>query len=70
MSAHHGGIEHLNEMCGLAHRCQRIEEGFEHPGLAQAPKALPDSLYAIDKTARVPRLGPWGTRNGSPQRCP
>ena len=29
MGAHYGGIEHLNEMRGLAHRRQCLEEGFE-----------------------------------------
>ena len=44
MSAHHGGIEHLNEMRGLAHRRERIEEGFEGAGAAQSPEPFPDAV--------------------------
>ena len=28
MGAHHGGIEHLHQLRGLAHGRKRIEEGF------------------------------------------
>jgi hypothetical protein len=41
VSPHDGGVEHLNQVGRLAHRREGVEEGFEHPGLAQAPKALP-----------------------------
>ena len=29
MRVHHGGVQHLHQMRRLAHRRQRIEEGFE-----------------------------------------
>src|SRR5215218_7310865 len=38
---HDGGVEHLNQVGRLAHRREGVEEGFEPPGLAPAPKALP-----------------------------
>lgn len=41
MSAHNGGIEHLDQMGRCAHLGQRVEEGFEHTGLAQPVKAPP-----------------------------
>src|SRR5215204_5447914 len=41
VSPHDGGVEHLNQVGRLAHRREGVEDGFEHPGLAQAPKALP-----------------------------
>src|ERR1700675_857147 len=44
MGAHHGGIEHLNEMRGLAHRRERLEEGFEGAVAAQSPEPLPDAV--------------------------
>src|SRR3954464_5426619 len=44
MGSHHGGVEHLNEMCCLAHRRERIEEGFECTGPAQSPESLPHAV--------------------------
>src|SRR6516225_7430470 len=44
MGAHYGGIEHLNEMRGLAHRRERIEEGLECTGPAQSPEPLPNAV--------------------------
>jgi hypothetical protein len=35
MGAHYSGIEHLNEMRGVAHRRERIEESLEGAGPAQ-----------------------------------
>src|SRR3982751_5925463 len=36
-----GGVEHLDQVGRLAHGREGVEEGLEHPGLAQPPKALP-----------------------------
>jgi hypothetical protein len=44
MGAHDRGVEHLNQMGGAAQACERIQGGLEHPGLAQAPEALPDRV--------------------------
>src|SRR5260221_3875248 len=44
MSSHDGGVEHLDEMCGRAHRSQRVEECLEHPRLAQSPEPLPNAI--------------------------
>src|SRR6478672_4651079 len=44
MGTHYGGIEHLNEMRGPAHRRKRIEEGFEGAGAAQSPEPFPDAV--------------------------
>src|SRR3954452_22844653 len=43
-SPHDGGVEHLNQVGRLAHRREGVEEGLEHPGLAQAPEALPHGI--------------------------
>ena len=51
MGAHDGRVEHLDEMSGVAHRRERVEEGFEHAGLAQPIKALPHA---------VPQTEPFG----------
>jgi len=42
MRPHDGGVEHLNQVRGAAGCSKRVEERFEHPGLAQAPEALPN----------------------------
>src|SRR4051794_35774825 len=39
-----GGVKHLNQMRGLAHRRERIEEGFECTGPAQSPEPLPHAV--------------------------
>ena len=44
MGANDRRIEHLNEMRRSAHGGERIEEGFEHAGFAQAVEALPDAV--------------------------
>src|SRR4051812_2232770 len=44
VSPHDGGVEHLNQVGRLAHRREGVEEGLEHPGLAQAPEALPHGI--------------------------
>ena len=44
MGSHHGGVEHLNQMRGLAHRRERIKEGFEDAGAAQSPEPFPDAV--------------------------
>ena len=49
MGAHHGGIEHLNEMRGLAHRRERIEEGFEGAGAAQSPEPFPNAVPVSER---------------------
>src|SRR3712207_7400346 len=46
MRTHHRGVEHLNQERGGAGCSERVEEGFEHPRLAQAPEALPDRIPA------------------------
>jgi hypothetical protein len=44
MGTHHSGVEHLNEMRGLAHCRERIEEGFECTSPAQSPEPLPHAV--------------------------
>ena len=44
MGAYYGGVKHLNQMRGLAHRRERIEEGFECTGPAQSPEPLPHAV--------------------------
>ena len=44
MSAHDGGVEHLNEMGRRTHGCERVEEGLEDAGLAQAIEAFPHAV--------------------------
>src|SRR3954452_5781503 len=56
VSPHDGRVEHLNQVGRLAHRREGVEEGLEHPGLAQAPEALPHGIP-------VPALG----RQGAPR---
>src|ERR1700674_3776394 len=47
MSAHAGEVEHLKDMRRRTHRCERIEEGLEDAGLAQAIEAFP---HAVPRT--------------------
>jgi hypothetical protein len=44
MGPNDGGVEHLDQVGRLAHRGERVEEGFEHARPAQAPEALPDGI--------------------------
>lgn len=44
MRANNGGIEHLNQMRGRAHRGERLEEGVENARLTQSPEAFPDAV--------------------------
>ena len=44
VGAHYGGIEHLHQMRRRAHCRQRIKEGFEGAGPAQAPEPFPDTV--------------------------
>src|SRR3712207_6167734 len=44
VGAHHGGVEHLNQVRRAAQTCERIEERLEHARPAQAPEALPDRV--------------------------
>ena len=44
MSAHDGGVEHLNEMGRGTHRRERVEEGLEDASLAQAIEAFPHAV--------------------------
>ena len=41
MRPHDGRVEHLNQVRGAAGCGKRVEEGFEHACLAEAPEALP-----------------------------
>jgi len=41
MRPHHGEVEHLDQMRGLAQGGEGLKEGFEYARLAEAPKALP-----------------------------
>ena len=50
MSAHHGGVEHLNKMRRGAHRRERVEEGLEDASLAQAIEALPHAVPMTEAT--------------------
>ena len=55
MSAHDGGVEHLNEMRRRTHRCERVEEGLEDAGLAQAIEAFP---HAVPMTEALRQSAP------------
>ena len=44
MRPNDGGVEHLNQVRGAAGCSKRVEEGFEHARLAEAPEALPDGI--------------------------
>ena len=61
MSAHDGGVEHLNEMRGRTHRHERVEEGFENAGLAQAIEALP---HAVPRTEALRQGAPANVLEG------
>jgi hypothetical protein len=37
MRPNNRGVEHLDQVGRLAHRRERVEEGLEHPSLAQPP---------------------------------
>ena len=44
MSAHHGRVEHLNEIGRRTHGRQRVKERLEDAGLAQAIEAFPHAV--------------------------
>ena len=44
MRPNDGGVEHLNQERGAAGCSKRVEEGFEHAHLAEAPEALPNGI--------------------------
>jgi hypothetical protein len=61
MRAHDGRIEHLNEMRRGAHRRERIEEGLEDAGLAQAIEAFP---HAVPRTEALRQRAPANVLDG------
>jgi hypothetical protein len=61
MRAHDGGVEHLKEMGRGAHRRERVEEGLEDAGLAQAVEALP---HAIPSTEAIRQRAPANVLDG------
>ena len=61
MSAHDGGVEHLKEMRRGAHGRERVEEGFENAGLAQAIEALP---HAVPRTEALRQRAPANVLDG------
>ena len=61
MSAHDGGVEHLNEMRRGAHRRERVEEGLEDASLAQAIEALP---HAVPMTEALRQRAPANVLDG------
>src|SRR5438552_18349201 len=44
MGSDNGGVEHLDEMSGLAHGGKRLEECLEHARLAQPPEPFPHAV--------------------------
>ena len=44
MGTHDGRVEHLDETSGIAHRRERVEEGFEYAGFAQPVEAFPHAV--------------------------
>ena len=61
MRAHDGRVEHLNEMRRSAHGCERVEEGLEDAGLAQAIEAFP---YAVPMAEALRQSAPANVLNG------
>src|ERR1700677_11806 len=61
MSAHDSGVEHLKEMRRRTHRCERIEEGLEDAGLAQAIEAFP---HAVPRTEALRQSAPANVLDG------
>ena len=61
MSAHDGGVEHLKEMRRRTHRRERIEEGLEDAGLAQAIEAFP---HAVPRTEALRQRAPANVLDG------
>ena len=61
MRAHDGGVEHLKEMRRGAHRRERVEEGLEDAGLAQAVEALP---HAVPRTEALRQRAPANVLDG------
>jgi len=44
MRPHHGAVEHLHHMCGLAGLCQELEKCLKHARAAEPPEPLPDAV--------------------------
>jgi hypothetical protein len=61
MSAHDGGVEHLNEMGRRTHRGERVEEGLEDASLAQAVEAFP---HAVPMTEALRQSAPANVLDG------
>jgi len=61
MRAHDGGVEHLKEMRRRTHRCERVEEGLEDAGLAQAIEALP---HAVPRAEALRQRAPANVLDG------
>ena len=61
MSAHDGGVEHLNEMGRRTHRRKRVEEGLEDASLAQAVEAFP---HAVPMTEALRQSAPANVLDG------
>src|ERR1700690_4074929 len=61
MSAHDGGVEHLKEMRRRTHGRERVEEGLEDAGLAQAVEALP---HAVPRTKAIRQRAPANVLDG------
>ena len=61
MSAHDGGVEHLKDMRRRTHGRERVEEGLEDAGLAQAVEALP---YAVPRTEALRQSAPANVLDG------
>lgn len=61
MSAHDGGVEHLNEVRRGTHRRERVEEGLEDTSLAQAIEALP---HAVPMSEAIRQRAPADVLDG------
>jgi len=56
MSPHHGAVEHLNQVSGLAGLGQDLKERLEHARPAEPPEPLPDAVPVPE----LPRQGSPG----------
>src|ERR1700728_4596990 len=61
MSAHDGGVEHLNEIRRRTHGREHVEEGLEDASLAQAIEAFP---HAVPMTEALRQSAPANVLDG------
>src|ERR1700729_621138 len=61
MRAHDGGVEHLKDMRRRTHGRERVEEGLEDAGLAQAVEASP---HAVPRTKALRQGAPANVLDG------